>query len=76
MRAALALLAAVLALGACSKPAEPKADASAERAQALERSKQGAFGTQVQAVEKAKAMEADVNQKAQDNLDKADAMSK
>lgn len=76
MRAALALLVAALALGACSKPPEPKADAAAERAQALERSKQGAFGTQVQAVEKAKGMEADVNQKAQDNLDKADAMSK
>jgi hypothetical protein len=73
----LAAAVAVLAIAAgCGKPAEPKVDAATERAQALERSRQGAFGTQVQAIDKAKAMEADVNQKAQDNLDKADAMSK
>jgi spore germination cell wall hydrolase CwlJ-like protein len=69
--------AAILAIAAgCGKPPEPKADAAKERAEALERSKQGAFGTQVQSIEKAKGMEADMNQKAQDNLDKADAMSK
>jgi hypothetical protein len=73
---ALAAAVAVLAIAACSKPPEPKVDAASERAQALERSKQGAFGTQVQAVEKAKGMEADLNQKAEASLDKADAMAK
>ena len=74
-----ALLAAVLvtaALAGCGRSEAPRVDAETERAQATERAKQGAFGTQVQAHEKAKALGADVNQKAGAGLDAADKMSR
>jgi hypothetical protein len=67
--------AAVLAC-ACSKSEAPKVDAATERQQAHDRAAKDAFGAQVQAVDKAKAMQDDMNKKAQENLDKADAMSK
>jgi hypothetical protein len=70
----VALLA--VAVTACSKPPAPKVDAAAERSAATERSKQDVFGTQVKALENAKGLGADVDRKAQDNLDKVDAMSK
>lgn len=71
------LAAAIGAAGGCAKKVEePKADAATEQKEALERAKHGAFGTQVQALEKAKGIEADVNRKAQENLEKADEMSK
>jgi hypothetical protein len=70
------LAAAVLAAGGCGKKEEPKADAATEQKEALERAKHGAFGTQVKALETAKGIEADVNKKAQENLEKADEMSK
>lgn len=66
-----------LALAACGgKPPPAKVDAEAEKAAALERSRHGAFGTQVQALDKAKGMEADMNKKAADGLEKADEASK
>jgi hypothetical protein len=69
-------LAATL-IAACGKetPA-PKVDAAKERAEALERAKQGAFGTQVQALEAAKGLGADLNQKALDAVDKAEKDAK
>jgi hypothetical protein len=72
--AALAL--AALAAAGCGKKEAPPGDAATERKEALERSKEGAFGTQVKALEAAKGIEADVNKKAQENLEKADEMSK
>ena len=75
MRLAPAVLSA-LALVACGKPPAPKVDASAERAAATERAKQDVFGTQVKALEGAKGLGADLDKKAQDNLDKVDSMSK
>jgi hypothetical protein len=76
-RAGLALLAllAVSAAG-CGKKEEPKADAATERREALERSREGAFGTQVKALEAAKGMEADLNRKAQEAIDKAERDAK
>ena len=72
-----ALVAAALAAaGGCAKVEEPKRDAASEQKEALERAKHGAFGTQVKALEAAKGIEADVNKKAQENLEKADEMSK
>ena len=76
MKVAAALAAAAVLAGACSKTEEPKVDAATERQQAHDRAAKDVFGTQVQAIDKAKAMEADINKKAQENLDKADAMSK
>ncbi len=65
-----AIIAAALVVGACNKEKTPKVDAAAERAAALERSRKAAFGTQVNALETAKGIEADVNQKAAESVDK------
>ncbi len=65
-----------LALASCGKPPPPKLDPEAEKAAALERARHDAFGTQVQALDKAKGMEADLNKKAAAGLDKADEASK
>jgi hypothetical protein len=73
---AAALAAAAVFAVACGKKEEPKVDAATERQQAHDRAAKDVFGTQVQAVDKAKALQDDLNKKAQENLDKADAMSK
>jgi outer membrane murein-binding lipoprotein Lpp len=71
--AGAAVFLATLLIAGCGKgtPA-PKVDAGEERAEALERAKKGAFGTQVQAVEAAKGLGADLNQKALDAVEKAE----
>ena len=76
LEVAAALAAAAVFASGCSKQEAPKVDAATERQQAHDRAAKDAFGAQVQAVDKAKAMQDDLNKKAQDNLDKADAMSK
>ena len=73
---AAAAVLAIAALAGCGRSEAPKADAATERAQATERAKKDAFGTQVQAHEKARALGADVNEKAAAGLDAADKMSK
>jgi len=66
-----------LALVSCGGGKPPaKVDAQTEKEQALERARHDAFGTQVQALDKAKAMQDDMNKKAQAGLDKADEASK
>ncbi len=71
--AALVLGAALLLAAACGKKESPSAqDPAAERAAATERAKQGPFGADVKALENAKNMGADLNKKAEDNLEKAD----
>ena len=69
-----AMLAAALA--ACSKPPPPKVDAATEQKEAHDRASKDVFGAQVQAVDKAKALGNDLNDKAQSNLDAVDKMSK
>lgn len=77
MRARLALLALLAAaLAGCGKAEAPKSDPATERQQALERSKEGAFGTQVKALEQAKGLEADLNKKAQEAVEKAEQGTK
>ena len=71
-----AVIAAALLAAACGQQKAPKVDSATEREQALERSRQGAFGADVKALDKAKALGDDINKKAQDNLDAADRMSK
>jgi len=51
-------------------------DAATERREATERAKKGAFGTQVKALEQAKGLEADINKKAQESIDKAEQGAK
>ena len=69
---AAVLLAAAVFAGCGKEAPAPNADAAKERAEALERAKQGAFGTPVQALEAAKGLGADLNQKALDAVDKAE----
>jgi len=76
VKAAVAAVVAVALLAGCSKPKEPKVDAATERSEATERAKQGPYGTQIQALDKAKGMEADMNRKAESNLETVDKMSK
>jgi len=76
VKAAVAAVVAVALLAGCSKPKEPKVDAATEREQATERAKQGPYGTQVRALDKAKGMQEDLNRKAESNLETVDKMSK
>ncbi len=77
VRAAVAAGACLAALlPGCGKEPAPKADAAKERAEALERAKQGALGAPVQALESAKGLGADLNQKALDAVDKAERDAK
>ncbi|HXZ47810.1 MAG TPA: hypothetical protein VEG27_02265 [Usitatibacter sp.] len=66
--------AALLVVAACGKSEAPKAaaDPAAERAAARERAKHEAFGADVKALEKAENLGADLNKKAEENLQKAD----
>lgn len=75
LRAFPALAVAALFAFGCGKEA-PKADADAERKAALERSKEGAFGTQVKALEAAKGLEADLDRKAREAVEKAEQATK
>ena len=76
-RAALLVAMALAATaGACSKAPPPKVDAKKEQAEALERARHDAFGTQVQALDKAKALEADINKKASENVDRIEKDAK
>lgn len=77
-RVGLALLfcSAALLAASCGEKKAAKVDAEAERAAALERARHDKFGTQVQALDKAKALEADVNKKAQDSVDNAEKDAK
>jgi hypothetical protein len=69
----LPLVAAALLLpAACGKEKTPKVDAATEQAEARQRAREGPLGTQVQAIDKANAFGADMNRKAQENLEKAD----
>ena len=71
-----ALALATLASAGCGRKEEPKVDAATERREATERAKEGAFGTQVKALEQAKAQDADINKKATESIDKAEQGAK
>jgi len=70
---AAVLLAAVLPLAAaCGKSPKVETDPAAERAAATERAKQGPYGAQMKALDTAKGLQADLNKKAQDEVDRAE----
>ena len=71
----LPLVLAAVAAG-CGKPPPPKADAGKEQKEALERAKEGAFGTQVQSLEAAKGLGADMDKKAREAVEKAEQEAK
>jgi hypothetical protein len=66
------LAAAMLLPAACGDKKAPTVDAATEQAEARERARQGPLGTQVQAIDKANALGAEMNKKAAENLEKAD----
>lgn len=74
---AVACLVAGLAaplLGGCGRSEQPKTDAAAEQAAAAERAREGPYGSQLKALDKAKGMQEDLNKKAQEGLDRVDSM--
>jgi entry exclusion lipoprotein TrbK len=75
-RLALALALAAALIAGCGDSKKPKVDAATERAEALERAKKGPYGTQVQALDKAKALEEDINKKASEQVDKIEKDAK
>ena len=78
IRAARLLPVALLCAAAagCGKKEAPPVDAATEQAQARERARHDAFGTQVQAIDKANALAADINKKAGENVDKVESQAK
>ena len=78
IRAARVLPVALLCAFAagCGKKEAPPVDAATEQAQARERARHDAFGTQVQAIDKANALAKDVQQKAGENVDKVESQAK
>jgi hypothetical protein len=76
-RGALLFTVATLVVAGCGKPEAPAADAASERAAATERAKQRAYGGDaVKALEKSKGLEADLNRKVQDSVEKAEKEAK
>ena len=73
---AAALAAAAVFAAGCGKTETPKVDAKTEQAEANKRAREDVFGAQVKAHDSAKALSEDLNKKAQDNLEKADSLSK
>ena len=73
---AVAMVAVAAVASACGKAKEPAVDAATEQAQARERARHDAFGTQVQAIDKANALAIDVNKKAGENVDKVESQAK
>jgi hypothetical protein len=74
--AAFALAAAAVTIAGCGKSERPKTDAAAEQAAAGERARQGPFGGDLKALDKAKGLGADLNRKAQEEGEQADRMSR
>jgi len=72
--------AATLLLAGCGRSERPKTDAAAaqdaaaEQKAAAERAREGPYGTQLKALDQAKGMQADLNKKAQEGLDRVDKM--
>jgi hypothetical protein len=74
---AFVTLAAWVALtAACGESKQAKVDAAAEREAATARAKKGPYGDQMKALDTAKAIEADVNRKAQESVDKIEKDAK
>jgi hypothetical protein len=74
--AALALAAAALLVAGCGKSERPKTDAAAEQAAAAQRAREGPYGGDLKALDKAKGLGEDLNRKAQEEGEQADRMSR
>jgi outer membrane murein-binding lipoprotein Lpp len=74
--AAVALVLAGSLVAGCGEAKKPKVDAATERAEALERAKQGPYGTQLKSLETAKSLSDDINKKASESVDKIEKDAK
>lgn len=71
-RAVALACALALSAAACGKAEAPQAGADAERKAATERAKQGPMGESVKALETARGLEADLDRKAREAVEKAE----
>jgi CheY-like chemotaxis protein len=71
-----AVAAALALIAACAKKEEPKVDAATEQKQALERAKQGPFGSQMKALDTSKGLGDEMNKKAQEEVENAEKAAK
>ena len=74
--AAVALALATTLVAGCGESKKPTVDGATEQREALERARKGPYGTQVQALDKAKALEEDINKKASEQVDKIEKDAK
>jgi hypothetical protein len=73
---AVALALAATLVAGCGESKKPQVDSATEQREALERAKKGPYGTQVQALEKSKALGDDINKKAQESVDRIEKDAK
>ena len=73
---AAALAAAAIFAAGCGKSEAPKVDAAAEKAAAHERALKGPLGGQVKAIDDAKKLQEDLNNKASENVDRIEKAAK
>ena len=70
---AILAVGAALVVGGCNKPPPPKVEAEAQRVEALKRAQERAYGGDaMKALEQAKGLEADLNKKALESVEKAE----
>jgi hypothetical protein len=74
--AAAAIGLAALVLAGCGPKPPPPRDAATERSEALERARQGPYGGQVKSLDTARDLEADINKKAQEQVDNIEKNAK
>jgi major membrane immunogen (membrane-anchored lipoprotein) len=72
----VAVLVAATLIAACGQSKAPNVDAAAERREATERAKQGPYGTQMKSLDAARDIEADINKKAQEQVDRIEKDAK
>ncbi len=75
-RVAVALALAATLVAGCGESKKPQVDSATEQREALERARKGPYGTQIQSLDKAKALEADINKKASEQVDKIEKDAK
>ena len=73
---AVALALAATLVAGCGESKKPKIDAATEQREAAERARKGPYGDQLKALDKAKALEEDINKKASEQVDKIEKDAK
>ena len=66
---AIALALAATLVAGCGESKKPAVDSATEQREAMDRARKGPYGSQIQSLDKAKALEADINKKASEQVD-------